>query len=151
MPAEEPLWTEEPDACAELNHEIATGVLGLTVRVDATGLPVIVGPDTERPLPDYSGRLAVAIQILKVLWDRGYAIYMGGVNAGPEYSWRWVNIARGGTTYRASGPTLALAICRCARKIGINRPCNQDPRWLHPNAKRDGTDQPEALSRGGSA
>jgi hypothetical protein len=149
MRAEEPLWTEEPGAGVELNHEIATAVLGLTVRQDAAGHLVIVGPDSERPLPDYSGRLIAALHVLKVLWDRDYAIYMGGVNAGPEYGRRWVNISWRATTYRASGPTLALAICRCARKLAIGRRCGNDPRWLHPQAALDGTTQPEARSRDG--
>lgn len=37
------------------------------------------------------------------------------------------------------------------RKLAMDRPCGEDPRRLHPNARRDGTDQPDALSRGGNA
>jgi hypothetical protein len=113
----DPLFPREPEAGPALNLEIAVTVLGLTVRRDASGNDVIVHKGKEYPLPDYSGDDAMALRVLNVLWKRGYSISLGGTDASPLLERRHAEISYFGVGRSlASGPTLALAICRCARR-----------------------------------
>lgn len=69
----------------------------------------------------------MALRVLNVLWKRGYSITLGGTDASPILERRHAEISYfGAGRSLASGPTLALAICRCARKAPrIPSDCSQ--------------------------